>query len=183
MSDPFIGEIRPFAFDFAPIDWAFCSGQQVPYQQYIALYSILGATFGPTDGKSYFTLPNLAGRTPMGSSYDASNRVGTRQGEDSVALTPAQTAPHVHTAQGGQPITGQTTATPSSNSLLSRISTGTVNYWGWSKQESPTGTMAAAMLSAACGNTTGMVTPHENRQPYLTINFCICLDGIYPVHD
>ena len=175
MADPFTGEIRPFGFNFAPINWAFCNGQQVQISQNTALFSLFGTTYGG-NGTTNFNLPNLQGRTPM----DFGNGVGLSQrdlgdvvGAPFVSLDSTTMPAHNHfvTAQLATSTT-QLQVQPSSNSYMAssteqiyRDSLGT-----------PT-----SMDIRTVGQVGGS-QPHENRQPFLALNLCICLYGEFPPH-
>lgn len=168
--DPFVGEIRTFPFNFAPRGWAQCQGQLLSISQNTALFSLLGTTYGG-DGKSNFALPNLNGRAPMapGQGPGLSSRVlGETGGVDTVSLLLTEIPSHTHAlmCSGAPP----SRATPTGNSL-SR-SNGLAPY---APDSSPLTPMAAAALPPM-----GSGLPHNNMQPYLTINFCIALQGIFP---
>jgi len=176
MSQPFIGEIRCFGFQFAPVNWALCDGQLLPISNFDALFAILGTTYGG-DGQTTFALPNLQGRVPMhwGNGAGGFNTViGEVQGTTTVTLTTAQIPQHQHAidaavvAPGGAP---ERTATPSASTYI-----GTSDPDGLYKSAP---TLDAPFAPAAIGNA-GSSLPHENRQPYLALNFCICLNGIFP---
>jgi microcystin-dependent protein len=169
MSDPFVAEIRPFAFNFAPTGWAQCNGQLLPISQNTALFSLLGTFYGG-DGKTTFALPNLQGSAPMhqGQSPGTSDRVlGEAAGEPSVTLIQSEMPAHPHalnamesTATARQP-PGQMFAV---GEAISDYHTG-----------APNTNMSPNMLTVAGGS-----LPHNNMQPYLVINFCIALQGIFP---
>lgn len=177
MADPFIGEIRPWALNFAPMDWAFCNGQTIAIQQNTALYAILGVTFGG-DGKNNFMLPNLQGRAPM--HYGAGPNLTTRalgevSGASTVTLTSAQIPNHTHdlTAQN---LDGNT-AVPTAGFVAKTTEQGSrgrqaLNSYCAATNLTP---MAAAAVSGV-----GSGQAHDNMQPYLTINMCIALYGIFP---
>lgn len=195
MADPFTGEIRAFGFNYPPYDWAFCAGQQVAIQQNPALYSILANRYGG-DLKTYFNLPNLRGLVPQGAGTPGpgwpnlpSTAVAQTQGADTVTLSTNNMPTHTH-ALSGAVSSGYATATdtPNASAYLSRtsgagISTQTttgVNYRAWNNLQTPDVSMAAQMV-APTGGSGNTVLPHENRQPFLVMNFCICLSGEYPV--
>ncbi|WP_295571291.1 phage tail protein [Stenotrophomonas maltophilia] len=174
MSDPFIGEIQMFGFNFAPAGWAMCQGQLVPIQQNTALFSLLGTTFGG-NGVANFQLPNFIGNAPggQGNGPGLSQRaMGQTYGSPSVTLLPNQIPAHVHSARiynqpeptlrTGIPAQGDALITPESATLLAVNATANSPY--------PPITVGTA----------GNGEAHENRQPYLTLNFCISLQGIYP---
>ena len=170
MADPFIGEIRPFAFDFAPRGWAHCNGQLMPISQNVALFSILGATYSG-DGKTTFGLPNLMGRwwwvrAPRPVSRRARWGAG---GANAVTLLRSQVPTHRHAMRAGASRTPIRTPVP--DAVLG-LSAGGSAY----AQTMPTVPMSSTMLSTVEGHS----QPHENRMPYLTVNFCIALEGVFP---
>jgi microcystin-dependent protein len=173
MSDKFVAEIRIFPFNFAPVGWALCNGQLLPISQNTALFSLLGTTYGG-DGKSNFALPNMQGNTPMqqGQGPGLSLRdLGELGGEQAVTLLQTEMPAHAHTAIAA---TGTGQGNPSTNAWASGLKTGPSLY-------SPPGAnskdvaMSPLALSIAGGN-----LPHNNMMPYLTLNFCIALQGIFP---
>ncbi|HEU4414228.1 MAG TPA: tail fiber protein [Candidatus Angelobacter sp.] len=171
MSDQFVAEIRIFPFNFPPKGWAFCDGQLLPISQNTALFSLLGTTYGG-DGKSNFALPNLQGSAPMqqGQGPGLSLRdLGEVGGEQSVTLLQTEMPAHNHGAQagagGGQP-------SPSGNVWASGLKTGPSLY---SASGSNNVQMSPAALSISGGS-----QPHNNMQPFLALNFCIALLGIFP---
>ena len=170
MSDPFLGEIRMFTGNFAPKGWAMCSGQILPINQNTALFSILGTTYGG-DGQTTFALPDLRGRVPVhfgqgpGLSGYSEGQTG---GVESVVLIPPQIPAHTHSVNAAT--TGGSQASPASG-FPAVESTGTsLNYSPASNT-----TMNGAMIAPNSGG-----QAHENRQPFLAVNFIIALQGIYP---
>ena len=173
MANPFIGEIRIFPFGFAPQGWASCNGQLMPLAQNTALFSLLGVTFGG-DGRSTFGLPNLQGASPMHpgqgpglSFYD----LGDTGGSQTVTLLPGQAPPHGHSLQGDA--RAGDLNTPSAQTALAR-STPQFIY------KTPTGATTQPMAAGVLGGAVGGNTAHNNLMPYLTLNFCIALQGVYP---
>jgi len=169
--DPFVAEIRIFPFNFAPKGWAFCDGQLLPLSQNTALFSLLGTTYGG-DGKSNFALPNLQGNAPMhpGQGPGLSlHDLGETGGSETVSLLESEIPSHSHAllAAGGT----STKSTPAGNSIA-RIGTGATPY---KAAGSPQVTMAPEALAPAGGD-----QPHNNMQPYLTLNMCIALQGVFP---
>lgn len=169
MADPFIAEIRMFGFNFAPTGWAFCNGQILPISQNTALFSLLGTTYGG-DGKSTFALPDLQGSAPLHpgqgqglSLYD----LGQASGTESVTLLQTEIPVHTHTVMTGEDFGDVTTP---ANSILT-LSTGGFAYGS----NASLTTMGPQTLAPAGGS-----LPHNNMMPYLTLNFCIALQGIYP---
>lgn len=177
MSDQFIAEIRIFPFNFAPTGWATCDGQLIPISQNTALFSLLGTTYGG-DGKSTFALPNLQGSVPMqqGQGQGLSLRdLGEMSGADNITLLMTEIPVHTHTAQ----ISNQTaTLSGPEGNVPARIAydTGTTSGTGVAySATTPTVQMAPQALSMAGGG-----LPHNNLQPYLTLTFCIAMQGVFP---
>ena len=169
MADPFVAEIRPFAFNFAPTGWAQCNGQLLPISQNTALFSLLGTYYGG-DGKSTFGLPNLQGSAPMsqGQSPGTSERyLGEVSGEQFVTLIQSEMPAHPHalnaveTAAAARQPPGQMFAV---GEAISDYHTGMPNT-----------NMHPSMLAVAGGS-----LPHNNLMPYLTLNFNIALQGVFP---
>lgn len=172
MADPFVAEIRIFPFNFAPKGWAFCDGQLLPLSQNTALFSLLGTTYGG-NGKSNFGLPNLQGSAPMewGQGPGLSLRsIGETGGSETVTLLESEIPAHAHAirVQGADPADVQI---PGPTVVLGRSSGGAAY------QTTTTGlvSMAPEMLPPAGGD-----QPHNNMMPYLTLNFCIALQGVFP---
>ena len=179
MANPFLAEIRIFGFNFAPKGWAFCDGQILPLSQNTALFALLGTNYGG-DGKSTFGLPNLQGLAPMsfGQGPGLSQRVlGEIGGFQFVTLLETEMAAHNHSPRGASGTNGVPT---SSNS-----STPAGNTWGGGSHGH-----AAALYAQAGSNMVAMAqnalpfsgggVPHNNMSPYLALNFCIALQGVFP---
>lgn len=171
MAEPFVAEIRIFPFNFAPTGWAFCNGQLLPISQNTALFSLLGTTYGG-DGKSTFALPNLQGNAPMhpGQGPGLSlHDLGESAGSETVTLLNSEIPSHNHTL-GAQnvPLGGITSG---AGATLNRPASGFL-YDMTSPQLTA---MAPQSLGIAGGD-----LPHNNMMPYLTLNFCIALQGIFP---
>ena len=170
MSDPFIGEVRIFAGNFPPRGWAFCNGQLMPISQNTALFSLLGTTYGG-NGMSNFALPDLQGRAPMqhGQGPGLSPRdLGETGGSETVTLLQTEVPQHNHLV-GAQTVALGGSATPAGNTL-SRPASG--NLYG---SGPPNVSMAPQALAPAGGD-----QPHNNMMPYLTLYFCIALQGVFP---
>jgi microcystin-dependent protein len=168
--DPFVAEIRIFPFNFPPKGWAFCDGQILPISQNTALFSLLGTTYGG-DGKSNFALPNFQGNAPMhpGQGPGLSlHDLGETGGSETVSLLESEIPSHSHALRADVLDVADTNVVSPNASLA--ISSGGTLYQGASN-----GTMSANALSPAGGD-----QPHNNMQPYLTLNFCIALQGVYP---
>lgn len=167
MSEPFLGEIRLFAGNFAPRGWAFCDGQLMSISQNTALFSLIGTTYGG-DGVSNFSLPDLRGRAPV--HQGPGFVLGQKDGSESVTLLALQAPAHTHAAQGAG---ASNAATPIGN-FWSTDPGG--NIAAYSKVPPP----PSAQMSAAAFGSAGGGQPHENMQPFLTIGYIIALEGIFP---
>lgn len=170
MSDQFLAEIRIFPFNFAPKGWALCDGQLQPINQNTALFSLLGTQFGG-DGITTFALPDLQGSSPVdfGSGTGLTPRnMGDAGGEQTVTLLASQMPAHTHTAQAGAS-GGQ--GSPLGNAWASGIR-------GRPPAYGPSGANVAMSPSAI--SPAGGSQPHNNLMPYLCLNFCIALQGIFP---
>lgn len=168
MSDQFIGEIRIFAFNFAPVGWAQCDGSLMMISQNTALFSLLGVQFGG-DGTSTFALPDLRGRMPnhMGLGPGLTNRViGGVGGAETVILTAAQLANHSHPLVANSGLA--TTRHPGGNFLAES----TAPIYAATANETE--------LNAHAIGQTGSDRPIDILPPFLTVNFCIALQGIFP---
>ncbi len=171
MSDPFIAEIRIFGFNFAPNGWAMCNGQLMPLSQNTALFSLLGTMYGG-DGKSTFALPDLQSASPLhhGQGPGLSQRdQGTTGGAEFVTLLESEIPLHTHQMRATTSpadVSSPTTTTP-----LAR-STGKAVYAASGVGNAP--------LSPTAVSPTGGAQPHTNLMPYLVLNFCIALQGIFP---
>jgi len=176
MSEPFLGEIRMVGFNFAPLGWALCNGQQLAINQYTALFSLLGTTYGG-NGTTTFNLPDLQGRVAIHQGNGAGLSpyvIGQQAGTENVTLALNQMPSHNHTvAVNDQPANANnpTGAILAAGNTGGRPPTLTNEY----TNAAATGTLAAAAVSLAGGN-----LPHANIQPYLTVNFIIALTGIFP---
>jgi microcystin-dependent protein len=168
--DPFVAEIRIFPFNFPPKGWAFCDGQLMPISQNTALFSLLGTMYGG-DGKSTFALPNLQGAAPMfwGQGQGLSLRdEGEMGGEDTVTLLDSEMPLHNHFLQGGQDQGDQ--QVPDSTRAI-----GQSQPFIYKKPAAATQPLAFQAVAPSGGS-----LPHNNMQPYLTLNFCIALQGVFP---
>src|SRR5215210_6833108 len=165
MGTPYMSEIRIFSFNFAPKGWALCNGQFLPINQNQALFSLLGTTYGG-DGRVNFALPDLRGRAPMHEGQG--HTLGERGGEQAHTLTIGELPTHVHFVNATS--IPATTNTPANNLLLAQ-STSSQLYGAPSNLQ--------AMAPDAIANVGGS-QPHLNMQPFLTLTFCIALQGIFP---
>lgn len=169
MSDPFVGEIRIFAGNFAPQGWAFCNGQLLAVSQFDALFSLLGTIYGG-DGRTTFALPDLSGRVPlhMGAGPGLSNRtIGSKGGAEYVTLTTQQMPSHTHALAASGNIASQVSG---KGNLLAK-STNIDLYSG----DPPDTALAPQSIDNVGGSQS-----HTNIMPYLSISFIIALFGIYP---
>jgi len=165
MAEPFLSEIRIFSFGFAPKGWALCNGQLLPINQNQALFSLLGTTFGG-DGRVNFALPNLQGQTPI--HVGNGHTLGEKGGEQAHTLSVAELPTHIHTLNGTSTAASQ--PVPTGACLATTAATDPI-YGGASS--------LVAMSASALGNTGGSQA-HLNMQPFLTLNFSIALQGIFP---
>jgi microcystin-dependent protein len=164
MSQPYVGEIRMFAGNFAPAGWMFCSGQLLPISENETLFNLIGTTYGG-DGQSTFALPDLQGRLPM--HFGNGFTLAETGGVESVTLTTQQIPIHSHSVLGSTAAAGA--SSPGGNVLAA---SNTVSMF---KAAAP----AAALAPQAIGSTGGS-QPHDNFQPYLCVDFIISLFGIFP---
>ena len=167
--DPFVAEIRIFPFNFAPKGWAFCDGQLLPLSQNTALFSLLGTTYGG-DGKSNFALPNMQGNAPMhpGQGPGLSlHDLGETGGSETVTLLESETPSHSHAVNASA--AEGTTGNPSGQLVANGVG---VNMY--------TTTFTATTLNPNAVGPAGGDQPHNNMQPYLTLNFNIALQGVFP---
>jgi microcystin-dependent protein len=168
--DPFVAEIRIFGFNFAPRGWALCNGQLMPISQNTALFSLLGTTYGG-DGRTTFALPNLQGQAPMhpGQGPGLSlHDLGESGGSETVTLLESEIPSHGHNWMGsGQVAEDRTPA----NEVFARATGGNLYT---------TDTSQMVQLASTAVQPAGGGQPHNNLQPYLTLNFCIALQGVYP---
>ena len=176
--DPFVAEIRIFPFNFPPKGWAFCDGQILPISQNTALFSLLGTTYGG-DGRSTFALPNLQGSAPMfyGQSLGGSlHDIGETGGVEQVTLISSEIPQHAHTVNATT--SKGNTDQPTGNLLgegqwSNQAGTGNVNYY-------TAATTPIVSMNPFATGFAGSSFPHNNMMPYLTLNFCIALQGVYP---
>ena len=176
MTEPFIGEIQLFGFNFNPRGWALCNGTTVPISQNTALFSLLGTIYGG-NGQTTFQLPNFAGRAScqQGTGPTTSTRtLGETFGVNSVTLDANQIPQHNHGITAfAQSDGNKKSGSPSNNSALSSLGSGTAKPF----ITAPLNTQFAPnMIQPSAGGG----QPHQNQQPYLGVNFCIALQGIFP---
>lgn len=169
MSEPFVGEIRMFAGNFAPRGWAFCDGQLLAISQNDALFSLLGTIYGG-DGRTTFGLPDMRGRVPVhaGTGPGLSNRrLGNKSGQEKVGLTVGNLPTHSHQLSASATSADSSLAT---GKVVGKITGGNLYRITGGQQD-----LNANAITATGGN-----TPHENLMPYACINYVIALYGIYP---
>lgn len=164
MAEPFLSEIRMMSFEFAPRGWALCNGQLLPINQNQALFALLGTTFGG-DGRVNFALPDLRARTPI--HVGNGHTLGERGGEQAHTLSIAEIPTHTHVLNATA--NNASTATPSNGVGYAR--SGTLMF-------GPAASLVA--MSAQAVSNVGGNQAHLNMQPFLTLNFCIALQGIFP---
>lgn len=164
MAEPFLSEIRIFSFNFPPKGWAFCNGQFLPINQNQALFSLLGTTYGG-NGQTTFALPNLRGRVPIheGSGHD----LGEAAGVSAVTITQQTMPQHLHFLNG--------TSTTANSAVLAGTVPGTLGATIYSNNASALTPFDPSSVTSVGGN-----QAHINMQPYLVLNFCIALIGIFP---
>jgi microcystin-dependent protein len=173
VSNPFLAEIRIFPFGFAPVGWAQCNGQLMAISQNTALFSLLGTTFGG-DGKTTFGLPKMQGNVPLqwGQGPGLTLRdLGEQAGEESVTLLSTEVPQHTHALQASAH--NADLDNPSPTNALARSAPGMI-------YKQPAGANAPTPLANGNIYPSGGGQPHNNLMPYLTLNFCIALQGVYP---
>lgn len=171
MADPFVAEIRIFAFNFAPKGWAWCNGQLLPLSQNTALFSLLGTTYGG-NGKSNFALPDLQGRAPMhpGQGPGLSlHDLGESGGADVVTLIESEMPVHTHTVSAAPTIVAGDSNIPVGNAFAKS-----------SQGNAYTAAANLTPMSPSALSVTGADMPHNNLMPYLVCNFNIALQGVFP---
>ena len=174
MSSPFVAEIRIFPFNFAPKGWAFCDGQLMMISQNTALFSLLGTTYGG-DGKSTFALPDLQGAAPVqqGQGPGLSQYfLGEATGSETVTLLTSEMPAHNHTMEADFNHFNAKATSPNGAVLVNDSPKLT---FANAPAAPNLQTMNPAMISVAGGS-----QPHNNMMPYLTLNYCIALQGVYP---
>ena len=170
MADPFVAEIRIFPFNFPPKGWAFCDGQILPLSQNTALFSLLGTTYGG-NGKSTFALPDLQGNAPMHPAQGPGlslHDLGETGGSQAVTLLPPEIPAHNHSMRADA-------SDPANVKAVNPSATFAISQEGPIYQDAPNTNLADQALAP-----TGGEQPHNNMMPYLTLNFCIALQGVFP---
>lgn len=163
MAEPFLSELRIFSFNFPPKGWAFCNGQLLPINQNQALFSLLGTTYGG-NGQTNFALPDLRGRIPM--HWGDWNSLGNKSGAATHTLLLSQIPEHTHVVKAS-------TSPPNSNIV-------SAHYWAAKSGLTPYHTTANIALQSGSVSNVGGSQAHNNLSPYLVLNICIALQGIFP---
>jgi microcystin-dependent protein len=174
MSEPFLSEIKVVSFNYAPVGWAFCNGQTMPINQNQALFALLGTTYGG-NGQTNFALPNLQGRTPI--HFGGAHTLGESAGASAVTITQQTMPAHTH-FPSAKNIVGDTNI-PTSNVVLAQA----VAVQQDSSEVAVRMYSQAALdkqLNPGFIGSVGGSQPHNNMMPYLTLNFIIALQGIFP---
>jgi microcystin-dependent protein len=169
MAEPFLSEIRLMSFVYAPTGWALCNGQLLPINQNQALFSLLGTTYGG-NGQTNFALPNLRGRVPI--HFGAGHTLGEVGGQEAHTLTSGELPVHNHVVQGSYTTGNSANPNFANTGRVLAADPGNAYATGFSPN--------AVALNAGTVAATGGSQAHENRQPFLTISFCIALQGIFP---
>jgi microcystin-dependent protein len=173
MSDQFIAEIRIFPFNFPPVGWAFCNGQLMPISQNTALFSLLGTNYGG-DGKTNFALPDFQGNAPMHPGQGpglSGHDLGETAGSQAVTLLQSEIPAHAHALRADL-LDAADTNVPNPSASFAQSSGGTL-------YQNASNVQLASQALGVIGN--GL--PHNNLQPYLTLNFCIALQGVFPARN
>lgn len=170
MSEPFLAEIRIMGFNFAPRGWAFCDGQILPINQNQSLYSLLGTTYGG-DGQTSFALPDFRGRTPIHTGQPAggsNHTLGQKGGEETHTLSNSEMPQHSHSINASQGM------------AVSNDPTG--QHWGKARERiyAEYNTTSATPMHNGVISTVGGGQAHENMQPFIVMNYCIALQGLFP---
>ena len=167
MAQPYVGEIRMFAGNFAPAGWMFCEGQLLPISENETLFQLIGTTYGG-DGQSTFALPNLQSRLPV--HVGPGFALGQSGGAESVTLTTSQIPAHNHVYLAT--LNAADSTAPSSSKTVARTQAATITPYG---TDAPSSTLGVQSLGSAGGS-----QPHDNMQPFLCVNFIISLFGVFP---
>lgn len=173
MSEPYIGEIRIMPYSYAPQNWAWCEGGTIQISQFQALYAVIGSIYGGDD-RTYFNLPNLKGSSPLGSGQApglSAYAVGENGGSNTVTLLAQELPQHSHTAYALREL--GSSQSPDNTKGVGAYKHNRVYY------HNPDSNNLTQMADAALAEAGGS-QPHENRQPFLALNFCIALDGLFP---
>lgn len=170
MADPYLSEIRIMSFNFAPQGWAQCNGQLLPINQNQALFSLLGTTFGG-NGQTNFALPDLRGRTPI--HFGNGHTLGEKAGQEAHTLTISALPEHTHVMNAKAPANGSGNVAQPVGAFLSNSAPAEIYNSG-------AGNPGVLTPTPATISNVGGSQAHENRQPFLTLTFCIALQGLFP---
>jgi len=176
MSEPFIAEVKMWGCNFAPRNWAFCDGQLLPITSNTALFSIIGTIYGG-DGRTTMGLPNLEDRVPMHQGRGpglSSRRIGESGGSNQVVITEAELPSHDHIVSGVAE--DGTSGLPDANLLMGQDNVSADEVISYTSTEA----VFNAQLAPESVSSSGQNQAHENRQPFLGVNFCIALQGVFP---
>jgi len=185
----FIGEIRAFPYNFTPEGWLLCDGSQANVATYQALFAVIGGIYGNTDGRTYFTLPNLQGQVPMGAnSTNLQKLIGKKGGNETATITSNNMPNHIHTAYADKKEGTQqslATQTPGPTVFLSNMigSTATATPIVFTYVDYTPQTTNVVPNTALIGVSAGNGQPHDNMMPYLPFRLCICWNGTFPTRD
>ena len=172
MSEPFLAEVKMFGFNFPPRGWAQCDGQILPINQNQSLFSLLGTVYGG-DGRTSFALPDMRGRTPFHPNDATFNPVGKKSGEEDHFLDVAEIPNHTHVQKASNDTADQQFPAMGTTGRVLARSTATDPIW-------VAATAPLANMNADSVANTGGDQGHNNMSPYLAINFCIALQGLFP---
>lgn len=181
MTSPFVAEIRVFGFNFAPTGWAQCNGQLLPISQNTALFSLLGTYYGG-DGKSTFALPDLQGSAATHQGQGAGLQdwfLGQMEGSEYVTLLQSEIPLHTHTLSA---TTANANSAAAANAQLAKAIKGNLQASNTARMYSNIATPATQMSPYGLAIAGGSL-PHNNMMPYLTLNFCIALQGVFPARN
>ena len=182
MSEPFLGQITVFPYNFAPYGWMDCSGQTLAISQYAALFSLLGTTYGG-NGTSTFQLPNLQGRVPVGqgvlSGTSSDYAMGEEGGAETVTVTASTMPLHTHTLNAST-ATGTTNNPSGQMTAAPKVSTGSKGASSVFKGLIYNPAAPNTALAPTAVGTVGSSLPHDNTQPSLVLRYCIAMQGVFP---
>jgi microcystin-dependent protein len=182
MADGFIGEVRVFGFNYTPVYWLPCNGMMLQIRTFTTLFAVIGNQFGG-DGKITFALPNLQANCVVGAGQGpglTARVIGKGVGTEAVTIDSTTSPTHNHTLYGRTPPISQNLTTPSNTTMFGRLGV-TPNTVRYAYFAAPTSSYEQAMAPQMLSAFQGGGQPHENRQPYVVMNYCICSEGQFPV--
>lgn len=185
MADPYLGEIRMFAGNYAPVDWAKCDGQALTINQYEALYSIIGCIYGG-DERTTFNLPDLRGRTPLGARTGpglSAYVIGQSGGLSNVSLSQNNLPSHTHSMTANNVNATAKTLSQDGASVVAKPNVTRGSSSQLKNAYSSPGSGQQISMSNAAVTSTGGNGSHQNRQPCMAINFIFCMNGIFPTRN